>query len=230
MADRIEKVFTVAVEPARAWQLFADGTERAKWEASTYDIDAVAGGAFRWTIGQHLGEGEVLESVPEQLLRQHEVNAHANSEVTVTFEAVESGTRITITHAGFGDGSWDDWLEGTSNGWDQAIADLIAYLETGVAARRFVVPFDNFGLRLRETTAGLRVTEVSPGGVGHQAGLVSGDLLLTAGGAPVFAIGELWAVARLVGRPGCDVELEWVHDSERRAGTGRVADDALAPA
>ncbi len=44
---QIEKVFTVAVEPARAWEVFADGDERAKWEATTYEIDPVPGGAFR---------------------------------------------------------------------------------------------------------------------------------------------------------------------------------------
>ena len=44
---QIDKVFTVAVEPARAWEVFADGDERAKWEATTYEIDPVPGGAFR---------------------------------------------------------------------------------------------------------------------------------------------------------------------------------------
>jgi C-terminal processing protease CtpA/Prc len=116
---------------------------------------------------------------------------------------------------------------GRAHRWDQAIADLIAYTETGVVARRFVMPFANLGMRLVETPAGLRVTEVSTGGVAHQAGVVSGDLLLTAGGAPVYRIGELWAVSRVVGRPRAAVELQWVHAGERRSGSGRVAHDAL---
>ena len=224
MADRIEKVFTLAVEPSRAWELFARlGEERAKWEASTYEIDPVAGGRFRWTIGQYVGEGEVLEAVPEKLLRQHEQTMHENSEITVTFEAVESGTRITITHAGFGDGEWQDWLDGTSLGWDQSIHDLFAYVETGVVARRFVMPFDNLGLRMHETAAGLRVDEVATGQLAHQAGVTDGDLLLTIAGAPVFRIGEVWAALRLVGGTDRDVTVEYVHDGERRSGAGRVA-------
>ena len=127
---RVEKVFTVAVEVERAWTMFVDGEERAKWEAATYEIDAVPGGAFRWTIGDLESVGEVTEVVEHKLLRQREdTGPHAGTEITVTFEAVESGTRISITHAGFGD---DEWLAGTSLGWEQSIADLAAYLETGV--------------------------------------------------------------------------------------------------
>jgi uncharacterized protein YndB with AHSA1/START domain len=226
MADRIEKVFTVAVEPARAWELFTVGEERAKWEASTYEIDAVPGGGFRWQIAQFAGEGEVLEAVPEKVLRQHEKDAHANSEVTVTFETVESGTRITITHAGFGDGEWDDWLEGTSLGWDQAISDLIAYVETGVVARRFVQPLNPLGVRMHETPAGLRVDRVEAGQFGDSAGVAAGDLLLTIAGAPVYRIGEVWTVSRLVAGTGTDVTVEYVRDGERRTGAGRVEEVA----
>jgi uncharacterized protein YndB with AHSA1/START domain len=223
MSQSIEKVFTVAVPPARAWQMFADGTERARWEATTYDIEPVTGGSYHWTIGDDIAAtGEVLEAVPETLMRQRDhAGPHAGSVVTITFESVTSGTRISITHAGFGDDdSWDEWLEGTSLGWDRAIADLVAYLETGVVAGRFSIPLDNPGMRTSETPAGLVVDRIAVEGFAHQAGIAAGDLLLTIGGVPVYANGELWTIVQLSSTRMEPLEVEFVHDGERRSGRG----------
>lgn len=223
MSQSIEKVFTVAVPPTRAWQMFADGTERARWEATTYDIDPVAGGAYHWTIGDDIeATGEVLEAVPERVMRQHDrTGPHAGSVVTVTFESVASGTKISITHAGFGDDdAWDEWLEGTSLGWDRAIADLVAYLETGVVAGRFSIPLDNPGMRTTETPAGLVIDSVAVDGFAHQAGLAPGDLLLTIGGAPIYTNGELWTIVQLSSTSTQPLEVAFVHDGARRSGRG----------
>ena len=164
----------------------------------------------------------MLDAVPEQLLRQHEqTGPHADSVVTITFEAVGSGTQISITHAGFGDGPWGEWLESTSLGWDQGIADLVAYLETGVVAGRFTIPLDNPGMKTTETPAGLMVQLIAEGGFAQQAGISTGDLLLTVGGAPVYTIRELWAIVRLASTDPRDLTVTYVHDGEHRTGTGR---------
>jgi uncharacterized protein YndB with AHSA1/START domain len=223
VSDAIEKVFMVAVPAARAWQAFADGAERSKWEALDYEIDARPGGRLRWELPHVECEGRVEEVEPHRLLRHTELTGpHANSEVTVTLEEVEGGTRITITHAGFGDGdTWRGALGGTSIGWDQAIADLVLYLRTGVAARRFTIPLGDPGAGLGETPAGLEVLTVGPGGFADQAGLRIGDLLLTAGGTPVYTRRELWVMLRARG-PGGDLDVEYVRDRERLSGAGTL--------
>jgi len=224
----IEKTFTVAVPVARAWTAFADGNERAKWEAETYEIEPIAGGLVHWTLAGHEATGRVEEAVPEKLLRHVEGDGpHMNCEITVTFEAVDEGTRITITHAGFGDAeNWDEWIEATSLGWSQAIADLVLYLDTGVPARRFTRRMEPPGMRATDTPAGIVVQTVLPGGLADQAGLQPDDILLTVGGAPVFTLPELWVLLR-EHTVGDHLEFEYVRDGERRTGKGAMLAGAI---
>ncbi len=225
MSKGFERSFTVAVPVERAWQAFTDSHERSQWEAETYDIDPTPGGRFHWSLpGGIESEGEVLEVVPHAFLRQVEgTGPHAHAEITVTFEVVTEGTRITITHAGFGDGEqWDEWLEGTSIGWTQAIADLFAYLTTGVAARRFATLMHSPGMRMHDTDAGVEVTTIASGNLADQAGVQPGDLLLRLAGVPVFTITDVWVLMRQH-QPGATLSVEYVRAGERREGTGVLA-------
>jgi uncharacterized protein YndB with AHSA1/START domain len=223
--SKLEKSFVVAVPRARVWDAFTDAEERAKWDAATCEIDLRPGGAFNWSLPNIESTGRVEEVEPERLFRHSDrTGPHANSEVTVTFEEVEGGTRVTITHAGFGDG--DEWLgklEGVTFGYDQALADLIAYLQTGVSPQRFNKHvITDPGMVVDDTPAGLEVRRVYEGGFAEKAGLRTGDLLLMMAGAPVYTSPELWVVLRLHG-PGDKVDVEYIHDGARRSGSGALA-------
>ena len=65
-----------------------------------------------------------------------------------------------------------------------------------MAAGAGSIPFETQGMKVVETMAGLRVDEVSEGGLGHQAGVQAGDLLLTVGGAAIYRMNELWVICR----------------------------------
>jgi uncharacterized protein YndB with AHSA1/START domain len=221
MTEKFERTFSVAVPIDRAWAAFTDSDERSRWEASEYEIDARPGGTVRWVLPGIEATGRVEEVEPMRRLRQAELTGpHAGSEITVTFEEGAEGTRISITYAGFGSGdNWDEWLEGTSLGWSQAIADLIVYLEAGVPATRFVTRMQHPGMTTTETDAGVVVLTVTPGGLADQAGVVPGDLVLRVGGVPVFTIGELWVLMRE--HPlGTRFEIEYIRGTERRRGAG----------
>jgi len=226
MAKAFERTFTVAVPVERAWRAFADGDERSCWEASTYEIDPRPGGRVHWTIdGGIESSGEVLEAVPCEVLRHVEGSGpHANAEVSVRFESVDAGsTRITITHAGFGESAdWDEWLEGTANGWRQAIFDLVAYLTTGVPARRFATVMHSPGMTMTDTDAGVVVQDVSERGLAREAGLSPGDLLLRIGGVPVFTISDVWVLMRLHA-PGVQLAVEYVRGGASGEGVGVLA-------
>ncbi len=224
--NRIEKTFELQVSPARAWELFADSQERSQWEALEYEIDPRPGGEVRWSLPGIETTGHVEEAVPEKMLRHVESSGpHSGCEITVTFEATDHGTRVCITHAGFGSADgWDEWLDGTSLGWDQAIADLFAYVETGVPARRFATRMQPPGMTMRERAAGLEVRTVTPGQLADRAGLQPGDLLLRVGDTPVFTIRELWVLMR-EHQPGEALAVEYVRNGERGRGTGVLTGD-----
>ena len=223
MSRKFEKTFEVAVPVARAWQAFADSQERSKWEAEVYEIDPRPGGRVYWRIGAYECNGQVDEVEPEKILRHTEASGpHAQSEVTVTFEEVEGGTRICVTHSGFGDGDeWQSQLEGATCGWSQAIADLILYLETGVIAGRFVQPWHNPGFQAIEVPSGLRVVQVDEDGFGGRAGLRVGDVLLALGGAAVYLQSDVSVVCR-AHQPGEKLAVEWVRGSERQRGSAEL--------
>ena len=219
MSGRVEKIFEVAVPVARAWQAFADSRERSQWEAVEFEIDPRPGGRVRWTLPGYEAHGRVEEVEPERLLRHTEgAGPHAETEVTVRLQPVEGGTRISITHSGIPDEGPGD-VESTSLGWSQAIADLVAYLERGVPAGRFVRRMLYPGMQIAQTPAGLEVRTVDPGGFADQAGLRPGDLLLALGGAPIYTRPELWVLMRQHA-PGDKLTAEYVRAGERLSGTG----------
>jgi uncharacterized protein YndB with AHSA1/START domain len=217
MSNRVEKSFFVSVTPARAWRAFADSHERSQWEASEYEIDPRPGGRLSWALPGHACEGRVVEVVPERLLRHTEGSGpHAETEVRVELEPEGAGTRVRITHSGLG-----DEVDSVSLGWGQAVADLIVYLERGVAADRFVRRMSHTGVWMEETPGGLEVRSVDAGGFGERVGLRPGDLLLAVDGVPIFTRPELWVTLR-AHVPGDKLSLEVARDGERASLGGEL--------
>jgi uncharacterized protein YndB with AHSA1/START domain len=226
MSDHVEQTFVVAVPVERAWQAFTDATECAKWQAPEYEIDPRPGGKLRWTIPPwDAVHGEVLEVEPGRRLvtTEGEGVLDGTTRVTVTFESVTAGTRITVVQSGFGTGAaWDDQLEGHRHGWAQAIRDLVLYLETGVVSERFFTRWHcSLGMFLTETAAGVRVTEVAPGGWAEEAGVHVDDVVLYVDGVPIFERPDLW-VFQTHRRPGDHLDIEVARAGARVRGTGTL--------
>lgn len=216
MSHQVEHSFEVAVPPSRAWQAFADGSERAKWEAVEYEIEARPGGHLRWTLPGLECEGRVLEAEPERLLHHTEGSGpHSQTQVRVELEPSAAGTRIRIVRSGFGDdAAAERMVRSVTLGWAQAIADLILYLEQGVVADRFVRRMCHAGLQVCETPAGLEVETVEDDGFAERAGLRPGDFLLAAAGVPIYSRPELWVLMRQH-TPGEKLGVEFARHGER---------------
>jgi membrane-associated protease RseP (regulator of RpoE activity) len=170
---------------------------------------------------------EVLEFVPRQSFRTRTVLSGREGfgvepgtrEMTVVFEATDSGTRITITHSGFGD-DWD--LTGVSRGVDETIADLILYLETGVPFPRHHHGEKSWiGFKAREVRAGLELMAVQPDTFAGRLGLVAGDVLVELGGASVFGFAEIQFFTKEHG-PGERAHAAWVRDRQLMLGSAEL--------
>ncbi len=221
---RLEQTFVVAVPVARAWRAFTDGAERSQWEAPEYEIDPTPGGKLRWTIPPWpTVRGEVVEVEPERRLvtTEGEGVLDGTTRITVTFESVDTGTRITVVQAGFGTGAaWQDQLEGHRHGWARAIRDLILYLETGVSCRRFFTMWQSdLGLTAAERPAGVEVTGVAPGGWADEAGVEVGDIVLFVDGEPIYERTDLWPF-QTGRRPGERLGVDVARAGQRVPGVG----------
>jgi len=225
MSNEMRKSFELSVPVDRAWRAFTEADELSEWAAADAykEFDARPGGRYVMSYaGMPDMEGQVLEAEPNEKLVYTEPAGILPGEtvVTVTFEAIDTGTRVTITQSGFGDGEeWLGQLESYGIGWRESVQDLELYLQTGVRGNRFFTWQSTFGALVRDTLAGAEVLRVLPETFAEQAGLQPGDLLLKAGNASIFAERDISLLTR-EHPAGTSMEITYVRGREIRTGQG----------
>jgi len=221
---KLERTFVVAVPVERVWRAMTHPKELAKW---SFPRRVAEDGSMETEILGETRTSEVVEFEPGRMFRTRTVLTGREGwgvepgarEMTVVFEATDSGTRITITHSGFG-AEWD--LTGVSRGVEETIADLILYLETGVAFPRHHQGEKSWiGFSGREVRAGLQVRSVQPGTFADRLGLQAGDLLVELGGASVFSFAEVQFFTK-EHASGEHAEAAWVRDGQLMRGAAEL--------
>ena len=227
MSSDYETTFSVKVPPERAFRALTDPRELEQWLTHRFTTDGVAGEpGVQAEMASPGGEMhfEVTQIKGDELLRyrQWAASPDAGIDVTVVFEPVEGGTKITVTHAGFGG---DSILTSDSvrNGLAESYADLVLYLDHGVSfpRHRDLQTSCWLGAQLRDIRAGAEVAEVAPGEYADQAGLQPGDVLLQLGAGAVFGNREVMFFLR-EHNVGDEVEAVWARDRQLRRGSGRL--------
>lgn len=187
MSATYERTFVVAAAATRAWLAFAEPEEREAWMGNPH-LDKFEPAEIK------IGTVEPLRRISWS---QSYSGLEGCYETTVTFEDVSAGSRITIVRNGFADSEdWRHYAENTARGWDEMIADLILYLETGVSGARHFSFRSGLGATMLEVGAGVQITHVVPGGFAAEAGMQTGDVLLRLNGASVVHLTDVAFVAR----------------------------------
>jgi len=194
--DRFHASFRLRIDRDTAWhRLTAD-------EAGS-DVPA-----HLWLPGFDSQVTVVDAAAPDRLRATKDDEPCAGTDIVVTLEDEDTGTRVHVTQSRFG-----DWLptryEIMSVGWRYIVADLQTYLATGVHARRHLRPWGDLGAQATAIDGGVSIDGVREGTLAHRLGLTSGDLLVTLAGAPVASLDDLVTVLRVLDattRP----DAEWV--------------------
>ncbi|HMF84083.1 MAG TPA: SRPBCC domain-containing protein [Acidimicrobiia bacterium] len=227
MSNDYEKTFSVRVPPERAFRAFTDPNELEQWFTPKFDADAEEGApGVKADAASPGGEVhfEVTQIKGDELLcyRQWAADPNTGIDVTVVFEPVEGGTRITVTHAGFGG---DSILKSDSvrNGMFENYADLMLYLDHGVSfpRHRDITTDAWLGALFLDAGPGAEVANVESGGFADQVGLQPGDILLQLGAGPVFGNREVMFFLR-EHDVGDVVSAVWAHDGTIQRGTGAL--------
>jgi uncharacterized protein YndB with AHSA1/START domain len=227
MSSDYERTFSVRVQPERAFRAFTDPDELEQWFTPKFDADAQEGAPGVQAEAASPGgqvHFEVTQIKDDELLcyRQWAADPNTGIDVTVVFEPVEGGTKITVTHAGFGG---DSILTSDSvrNGMLENFADLVLYLEHGVSfpRHRDMASKAWLGAMFLDAGAGPEVAEIESGGFAEQAGMQPGDILLVLGRGPVFGNREVMFFLR-EHDVGDTVEAVWARDGKVLRGTGRL--------
>src|SRR5690606_10029256 len=145
-------------------------------------------------------------------------------EMAVTFEETTTGSRITITRSGFGEG--DDWSvrlhPGRMLGWEHVMRDFAAYVETGVRLSRFLRPRSAWGLTGIDGSGGFKVLSVVEGSYAAAAGIEPGDVLISLAGVPIYGRHDVWQLQALF-EPGAEVSAEYIRTGEVRTGKAAMS-------
>jgi hypothetical protein len=194
--DRFHASFRLRIDRDTAWH-------RLTAEEAGSDVPA-----HLWLPGFDSQVTVVDAAAPDRLRATKDDEPCAGTDIVVTLEDEDTGTRVHVTQSRFG-----DWLptryEIMSVGWRYIVADLQIYLATGVHARRHLRPWGDLGAEATAIDGGVSIDGVREGTLAHRLGLTSGDLLVTLAGAPVASLDDLVTVLRVLDattRP----DAEWV--------------------
>jgi hypothetical protein len=209
-----ERTFEFSVPVQGAWEAFNDHSRPTEWN------NVFVGDPYR---GNGSITVEVLESVPEQVLRWSETEGDDRVEMTATFTATETGSRITLTRSGFGEG--DEWaMRHTARllGWEQSMHDFAVFVETGAFIERCLRVKSAPGMTLTEVAGGLRVLAVRPNEFAAKAGVEVGDLIVRMAGAAVFDRSDIWLFQALL-EPGTETSVDYVRGGEILTGSAPMS-------
>ncbi|MEX2207684.1 MAG: hypothetical protein WEF50_15770 [Myxococcota bacterium] len=215
MGTTYERTIETSAPVARAWQAFVDDREREAWMGAGRPDDVFE----RVDVKIGLVERNRLVS-----WSQRQDGLDGWYETSARFEEVAEGTRISVVRSGFGETEdWVHYAANTAHGWNELLADLALYLETGVRGARHFPFRSGIAATTLGSAAGLRITHVVPGGFADGAALRAGDLLIRLAGVTIL---ELRDVAVLVREhaPGTELEAAYVRGRELLRGRAPLSD------
>jgi uncharacterized protein YndB with AHSA1/START domain len=223
------RTFVVPVPVEKAWQAFVDPRQREAWISppghdQLENPEAGFPGPGFQLLRVEIGEVDPHRRLTWSVERALPDGTGARIEVVVTFDTVAGGTRLTAIRAMAGQGeSWELLEQLTRHGFDEEMTDLCAFLETGVNISRHFSSRGSIGARVRETPAGLRLARLVSGGFAADAGLREGDLLVSIGGAAVYARSDI-ALLEREHEAGEVLELSYVRDGVLHHGRGTLSE------
>ena len=149
MSGKWQRTFEVSVPVARVWEAFT--RTRPPPAGARPDPNASV-------------KPQIIELQPMKLLRWSAEGGQLpeRSEITVVFEATDTGSRFTVTRFGFGEGEDADvFSESNGLGWEGGLMDIVFELETGVAVNRhYYGAYDTCtGVMYAQRDWGVEVTE-----------------------------------------------------------------------
>jgi uncharacterized protein (TIGR03086 family) len=143
MNPDINQVFTTTVDlpvgPDEAFALVTEPERLRRWTSVCATVDLRAGGAWRWQVTpSHAAGGTIREVDPGRRVvlgwgwLGDDVLPPDASTVTVTIEPTESGSRVTLTHAGL---PTQEQVDGHAEGWNHYLERLELLAVKGEAGR-----------------------------------------------------------------------------------------------
>ncbi len=140
--ERIVLAITLKATPARVYRALTEAAEIEKWFFPEAVTDPRPGGRYKFTwhsqhaASNHVREGEFIEVIPGKKVSYTWDARHIQAGkdpgtrelptvVEFLLEEVPAGTRLTLTHSGWGDDpAWRELFTFHDEGWEFFIGNL----------------------------------------------------------------------------------------------------------
>lgn len=195
--DRFEATFRVRLDRASVWQRLTNHPDKTEHDEHLW----LPGFDAQVTLAE-------IEP-PHRLRGTKDDEPCAGTDIAITLEDDDTGTRIHVVQSRFG-----DWLPKRYGmmtvGWRYIVADLHTYLATGAHPRRHHRPWGDLGADATAADGGLHIHHVRDGGLAERLGMADGDLLVVLNGAPVASLDDLSTILRVLTVNPQPSDAQWI--------------------
>jgi uncharacterized protein YndB with AHSA1/START domain len=229
MPTTVSAVKYIKVAPAQVYSAFTRSLNLREWLCDFATVALHPGGRiYLWWHGDFYSSGEYisLEENKSVVFTWFSRSDPGPSQVKVTVEPLNDGTRVTLDHVIPDWKNWKGTPEGFRKEWADSLENLASVLETGVDKRTFDRPM--LGINVGDFTPaiarrmgvpvseGMRLDGVVETMGAYQAGLRKDDVLVSLGGKPLTADFSTLVTA-LQGRKGGEhVEVVFYRRKEKK--------------
>ena len=206
MTDHTELTFSRVVDapPEDVFYAFATAQGWRDWMCDSARFEARPGGTYQlsWNNGWFTaGSVDEIEQPAHVHLAWRGNQDPDYTAVTIHLEAEEVGTKVEITHAGFGRGeAWDRVREECEKGWEIGLENLASIFDTGIDLRIVRRPMlgifvSDFNEKIAKdlgvpVTKGVRIDRPAQGMGAEKAGLQPSDVIVEMDGKPVAGFAD----------------------------------------
>ncbi len=218
----VKVVRIINVPPQEVFEVFAYECRLREWMSDGARTQPRKGGLFevRWNSGYEARGLFTAWKPPSKLaFTWNSVMEPGETTVQVTLKPVEGGTKVMLTHSGFGAGKkWAGRAEECEREWNGGLDNLKSTLETGVDLRELGRPRIGVGFETAEGNVGVLLTAVISGSPAELAGLCKGDVIVRMGGRKVSNQDDFIAIFSSC-RAGQRVPVTFLREGKRQTVT-----------
>jgi uncharacterized protein YndB with AHSA1/START domain len=205
MAKPLDFKRVIKGKPEDIFYAFSTTQGWRDWLCDSALIQARAGGCyqFAWNNGWFAaGTLETFERPKKIVMTWRGKGDPASSEVTIALSEADTGTQVSLTHAGFGEGeTWEEIRTKSHAGWETALENLVSIFDTGVDLRQARRPMlgvapGEFNEKIADelgvpTTEGVLIDKPLEGMGAEKAGLQPNDVIVKMGDTQIRGFSDL---------------------------------------
>ena len=132
MGNTIEQKVVISRPRDEIFGYLTDAAKLKKWFPSEAETDPVVGGSYHFTFVDHDRRGTFNAVEPGEKLEYDWDFGFGKTNVGFTLTEEKSGTRVEVSHTGFGaDQEGQHWLTMHNKGWESFLINLKSVIEDG---------------------------------------------------------------------------------------------------